>query len=133
MRTTITDTCSAVCRGEGRLPPRKFSPNFRRDDVDKAVKKLAMLGKSFALMKLGQKYVVRSVPVELGMDHGIVLKTVELTGRGTRGEMLERSKLDEARLDKALKFLMEKEMVWVDDQTKPRVYWFLGLVKGAGA
>jgi len=72
--------------------------------------------------------VVRSVPVELDRDHTIVLGAVEQEGHGTQAQITQKVGWDESRFHKAMNFLLENEMVWVDDQAESRIYWFLGLV-----
>uniref|UniRef100_A0A7S2ZR22 Vacuolar-sorting protein SNF8 n=1 Tax=Rhodosorus marinus TaxID=101924 RepID=A0A7S2ZR22_9RHOD len=109
----------------------KYTEEITIDDIEKAVKKLHIFGGGFALLKLGKKYVVRSVPVELDRDHTIILGAVEQEGHGTQSQITQKVGWDEGRFHKAMNFLLENEMVWVDDQAESRIYWFLGLVHQA--
>lgn len=108
-----------------------FTEKISVDDVERAVKKLKTLGGGFAVVALGQKKVIRSVPLELSVDHTKVLQLCEDTGYTTLTELVKLSGWTRDRAMNALKFLMKNEMAWIDDQGGgERSYWFLGLVKG---
>ena len=51
---------------------------FRRNDLLTAIKKLKVLGSGFALIPVGQSFLVQSVPGELTMDHTTVLQQAEV-------------------------------------------------------
>ena len=48
------------------------------DDVIAAIRKLKVLGSGFALIPIGSRYLVQSVPGELTMDHATVLQQAEV-------------------------------------------------------
>mmetsp|Transcript_6861 Transcript_6861/g.20866 ORF Transcript_6861/g.20866 Transcript_6861/m.20866 type:complete len:127 (-) Transcript_6861:369-749(-) len=114
-----------------RLRRITYTEDITIDDIEKAVKKLRVFGSAFALVKLDRKQVLRSVPVELEKDHTLVFQAVESTGHGSKTDLTKQLKWSGPRLEKALGFLMENQMVWVDDQGPEREYYFLGLVKNA--
>lgn len=44
-----------------------------RYDVERAVQKLSILGNGFALVKIGARFMVQSIPMELSLDHTTLL------------------------------------------------------------
>ena len=50
-----------------------------RDDLARAIKKLRVLGEGFAVIPIGGRRLVQSVPGELNMDHTAVLQKAEVT------------------------------------------------------
>lgn len=53
---------------------------FPREDLARAIKKLRVLGGGFAVIPVGGRRLVQSVPGELNMDHTAVLQQAEVTG-----------------------------------------------------
>ena len=51
---------------------------FPRDDLVRAIKKLAILGSGFKVLPLQGRQLVQSVPSELNMDHTAVLQLAEV-------------------------------------------------------
>ena len=49
-----------------------------RDDMARAIKKLRILGGGFAVIPVGGRRLVQSVPGELNMDHTAVLQKAEV-------------------------------------------------------
>ena len=48
-----------------------------RDDIARAIKKLKLLGNGFAIIPVGKRRFVQSVPGELNLDHSTVLQRAE--------------------------------------------------------
>lgn len=105
--------------------------NLNGDDVERAVGSLAKLGSGFHIVSTGNLRIVRSVPVELNEDHTTVLNLCCATGWTTVEKIQERLRWDASRALRAVTFLMEKELAWVDDSSGVRSYWVLGLVGDA--
>lgn len=55
-----------------------FSLTSFRFDVERAVQKLFILGNGFALVKIGSKLMVQSVPMELSSDHTTLLTLAQV-------------------------------------------------------
>ena len=53
--------------------------SINRNDLLTAIKKLKVLGSGFALIPVGQSYLVQSVPGELTMDHTTVLQQAQVS------------------------------------------------------
>ena len=54
---------------------------FPREDLARAIKKLRVLGGGFAVIPVGGRRLVQSVPGELNMDHTAVLQQAEVDGK----------------------------------------------------
>ena len=52
-----------------------------REDLARAIKKLRVLGGGFAVIPVGGRRLVQSVPGELNMDHTAVLQQAEVGGK----------------------------------------------------
>ena len=48
------------------------------DDIIRAIKKLRVLGSGFAVIPIGDRRLIQSVPGELSMDHTAVLQHAEV-------------------------------------------------------
>ena len=53
--------------------------SFHREDLARAIKKLRVLGGGFAVIPVGGRRLVQSVPGELNMDHTAVLQQAEVS------------------------------------------------------
>lgn len=51
-----------------------------RDDMERAIQKLKILGSGFNIVRVGARTMVVSVPYELNRDHSTVLSCAEATG-----------------------------------------------------
>lgn len=104
--------------------------SLNEDDIERAVRSLAKLGSGFQIVTTGNLRIVRSVPVELNEDHTTVLNLCCATGWTTVERIQERLGWESSRALRAVTFLMEKELAWVDDSSGVRSYWVLGLMGG---
>jgi len=55
----------------------------------RAIKKLRILGGGFAVIPVGGRRLVQSVPGELNMDHTAVLQKADATAYTSMGELVE--------------------------------------------
>jgi ESCRT-II complex subunit VPS22 len=103
------------------------------DDVERAVKKLEVLGSGLRIVDIGQKEkLVRSVPIELSPDHTRVLNLCTDRGYITHSGVKRALSWEDARIDATFNFLLHTEMAWIDEQcAEGRAYWILGLVGGS--
>jgi ESCRT-II complex subunit VPS22 len=49
-----------------------------RDDIERAVKKLKVLGKGFEILNIGSTKILQTVPCELNTDHTAVMALAQV-------------------------------------------------------
>lgn len=103
------------------------------DDVERAVAKLIILEGGFQIVKVGDTKVVRSVPVELSVDHTKALAVCGEKGYTTVSALQRETNWDVNRTNATLRFLLEKEIAWLDMQSPEPTYWILGLIAGSSS
>ncbi|KAK4083856.1 uncharacterized protein Triagg1_1518 [Trichoderma aggressivum f. europaeum] len=102
------------------------------DDVRRAVETLKPLG-SYAVVTVGRKEYVRSVPRELSTDQAAVVEAAQVLGYVSVGMLRDNLGWDEARCKTVIDDLMAGGMLWVDKQTKGEwEYWSPGVMADAG-
>lgn len=89
------------------------------DDLVRAVGTLKPLDSGFAIVTVGQRKLIQSVPKELSQDHHLLLEAAERNA----GKLLQLDWPAE-RFGRALKSLIEEGLVWVDLQATQPEYWF---------
>ncbi|RSL46917.1 hypothetical protein CEP54_013645 [Fusarium duplospermum] len=103
------------------------------DDVRRAVQTLAPLGGSYAVVKVGRKEYIRSVPRELNDDQVAVVEAVQVLGYVSVGMLSDNLGWDRARAKTVIDDLVAGGMLWVDKQTKGEwEYWSPGFMADAG-
>lgn len=99
------------------------------EDVLRAVEALKPLGSGFAVVAVGRRLMVRSVPRELNRDQATVLGTIEICGFGVAASMVRVNLGWEAgRVVTVLEDLVAEGLVWVDEQAEEREYWVPGVM-----
>ncbi len=93
--------------------------------------KLDVLGGGYKIVSTGKGKVVKSVPLELSLDHTKVLDTCGTKGYTSYSELKSALGWNQARISAAVDFLIQKEIAWVDKQSKETTYWILGLLSGS--
>ena len=73
-----------------------------RDDIARAIKKLKLLGNGFAIIPVGKRRLVQSVPGELNLDHSTVLQSAEKNSCVSVGMMVTECGWTEMRAKKIL-------------------------------
>lgn len=107
---------------------------YQRDDIERAVGKLDVLGSGYQIVDVGNNNkVVRSVPVELNVDHTRALAACAETGYTTASALQRLTNWTAERSNNTLRFLLENEIAWLDMQTPEPTYWILGLIAGSSA
>lgn len=94
------------------------------DDVERAIRKLAVLGNGFSLISVGPRKLVMSVPYEMGRDSEVVLAAAQETGYVTLTKMQAVERWDEARFRRTMTTLIREGMCWIDKQASETQYWF---------
>ncbi|KAF4119735.1 ESCRT-II complex subunit VPS22 [Geosmithia morbida] len=87
------------------------------DDVRRAVETLAPLGGSYAVVRVGRKDYVRSVPRELGTDQAAVLEAAHVLGYVSVGLLVDNLAWESARCRTVIDDLVSQGVLWVDKQT----------------
>ena len=94
------------------------------DDVRRAVGTLKPLGGGYAVLKVGRKEYVRSVPKELSNDQAGVLEAVQVLGCVSVGMLRDNLGWETARCRTVIDDMVAEGMLWVDKQTKGEwEYW----------
>ncbi|XP_005106633.1 vacuolar-sorting protein SNF8 [Aplysia californica] len=107
----------------------RTSQAISTDDLLRAIKKLKILGNGFSVHKVGQNFLVQSVPGELTLDHTIVLQQAQENGHVTKSGIISNLSWEEERAKRALDFMVKEGLAWVDDQgRKERSFWFPSLI-----
>lgn len=99
------------------------------DDVRRAVQTLAPLGGSYAVVHVGRKEYIRSVPRELSNDQASVVEAVQVLGYVSVGMLRDNLGWERARARTVIDDLVAGGMLWVDKQTKGEwEYWSPGFM-----
>lgn len=125
---------SELLRHVQRLQGKDGAP-VSENDVTRALGKLRALGSGYAVLTLGAKQVVQSVPCEWSNDHTDLLRLAQGTGYVSVAQAMRDAKWTEERTTRALEKMLSEGMAMIDDQdpSGQRLYWFPGLVTTAGA
>eukprot|EP00054_Salpingoeca_dolichothecata_P017293 m.103279 g.103279 ORF g.103279 m.103279 type:complete len:245 (-) comp22396_c0_seq1:87-821(-) len=108
----------------------KSLQEISEDDMERAIKKLKILGNGFKVLKVGSRKLVQSVPTELSQDHSTVLGLAENHGFTSAAKIKKELGWKPERIQAALHQLVQDGMAWVDDQAEEeREYWFPGLMR----
>lgn len=106
--------------------------DITESDIERAVKKLEILGSGFRILDIGSERIVRSVPLELSMDHTAVLNLCREKGCITHAEAKCSLGWIDSRIQASLDFLLQKELAWLDTQSpNGTAYWVLGFIRGS--
>jgi ESCRT-II complex subunit VPS22 len=68
----------------------------------RAIKKLRVLGSGFAVIPVGGRRLVQSVPGELSMDHTTILQSAESSGYISHSDLVQETGWETARASQAL-------------------------------
>jgi len=112
----------------------KNSQPISFDDIERAAKKIKVLGNGFQVLSVGSKKIIQSVPAELSNDHILVLAMVSSSASFiTASRIIKEQQWKPDRVEKVLGLLLKESMAWCDDQHEggERAYWFPSLMKGA--
>ncbi|KAL9129195.1 MAG: hypothetical protein Q9217_002299 [Psora testacea] len=93
------------------------------DDILRAVKSLAPLGSGFAVVMVGSKQMIRSIPKELNTDQSTVLEAIQVLGYITCSMLEDNLGWEQARAETVIDDLLGDSLVWVDMQAQEYMYW----------
>eukprot|EP01090_Pellita_catalonica_P021305 TRINITY_DN793_c0_g1_i2.p1 TRINITY_DN793_c0_g1~~TRINITY_DN793_c0_g1_i2.p1 ORF type:complete len:249 (-),score=32.85 TRINITY_DN793_c0_g1_i2:4-750(-) len=99
------------------------------DDIERAIKKIKILGDGFNVIKVGNKKLVQSVPCELSSDNTALMALAQDKFFITEAEALHTLGWSAERFHTAINILLQEGMAWIDDQASSRQFWFPSLVK----
>ena len=99
------------------------------DDVLRAVDALKPLCSGFAVIDLGRRQMVRSVPKELNTDQSTVLEAIQVLGFVTHSMLRANLGWDGARAQTVVDDLLSDSLIWVDDQADEKEYWAPSFIK----
>ncbi|EGY14514.1 vacuolar-sorting protein SNF8 [Verticillium dahliae VdLs.17] len=110
------------------------APEVTDDDVLRAVGTLKPLGGAFAVLRVGSKSYIRSVPKELNTDQSAVLEAVQVLGYVSVGMLMANLGWPRARAVTAVEDLLGEGMLWVDKQSPVEwEYWSPGFMLDEGS
>ncbi|TPX56608.1 hypothetical protein PhCBS80983_g04416 [Powellomyces hirtus] len=97
------------------------------DDIARSIKTLKPLGSGFAMVQIGARKMVQSVPRELNADFATVLGLAQ-QGKGytTRRDVVALLAWDADRAQTVLDDLLKDGICWMDAQADPPQYWVAG-------
>jgi ESCRT-II complex subunit VPS22 len=87
------------------------------DDIRRAVETLKPLGGSYAIVKVGRKEYIRSVPRELSNDQAAAVEAAQVLGYVSVGMLRDNLGWEVARCRTVIDDLLAEGMLWVDKQT----------------
>ena len=93
------------------------------DDVRRAVEALRPLGAGFAIVEIGRKAMIRSVPKELSTDQATVLEAIQVMGFVTVAMLEDNLSWDRARAQTVVEDLLADSLVWLDAKGREKEYW----------
>lgn len=120
----------AVTEVKDRLGSVDESAGVSEDDILRAVEALKPLGSGFAVVEVGRRKMIRSVPKELNKDQSRVLEAIEVAGFVTASMLRVNYGWDRARVQTVVEDLLADSLVWVDEQAEEKEYWaptFMGV------
>ncbi|KEY68993.1 hypothetical protein S7711_03300 [Stachybotrys chartarum IBT 7711] len=99
------------------------------DDIRRAVETLKPLGGSYAVVLVGRKEYIRSVPRELSTDQAAAVEAVQVLGFVSVGMLRDNLGWEAARCRTVIDDLVAQGMLWVDKQTGGEwEYWSPGFM-----
>jgi len=136
----IVDVCISTRRVNGGLITlddlsgrlSSLRPNsaqeITHDDIERAIKKLRVLGGGYAILAAGPDKIVKSVPTEINIDHTSVLSLArQHSGSVTKSQIADSLSWPDRRSDAVLDLLVQEGMAWIDSQGDEPSYWFPSL------
>ncbi|PYH47188.1 ESCRT-II subunit protein SNF8 [Aspergillus saccharolyticus JOP 1030-1] len=93
------------------------------DDVLRAVQSLGPLGPGLAIIRVGRKQYIRSVPKELNTDQSTVLEVIQVLGYVSVSMLRANLNWEKARAQTVVDDLLADGLVWLDAQGEENEYW----------
>jgi len=105
----------------------KYAQEISSDDIIASLKKVSSLGNGFQLLNIGNKQMIVSVPIELNVDHTIVLEQAQANAYVSASSLMKNLGWSKVRIDSVLDLLLQEGMAWIDLQAAEPLYWFPSL------
>ncbi|PJF17953.1 hypothetical protein PSACC_02247 [Paramicrosporidium saccamoebae] len=99
------------------------------DDISRAVATLRPLGSGYAIIDLGTRKALQSVPLELSPDGTKLLSVGESSGFVSQ-DCYETLGWQRERFERAIEALLSDGLAWIDKQMDTTQYWFPCFFKG---
>lgn len=96
---------------------------FLSEDIYRAVDTLKPLGSGYAILELGGRKAIQSVPLELSADGGTLLKASEVQGCMSEDYYIALGWQRE-RFQRAMDSLVSEGIAWIDRHEDKVTYWF---------
>lgn len=125
---SLTDLKAHISRGRAIGSAMSVSD----DDIVQAVQALEPLGSCFAIVRIGHRRLIRSVPKELNTDQSTVLEAVGVLGYVTVSMLQVNLGWGRPRAVAVVEDLMADSLVWVDCQAGENEYWSPAFITGGG-
>ncbi|KAI9741639.1 MAG: hypothetical protein M1834_000023 [Cirrosporium novae-zelandiae] len=94
------------------------------DDILRAVASLKPLGSGFAIINVGSKRFIHSIPKELNTDQSTTLEIIQITGYITISMLQANLNWERERAEVIISQLLTDSLVWVDEKTLgEKEYW----------
>ncbi len=85
------------------------------DDIMRAVDKIKVLGSGFRIVRIGNKWMVISVPMEINQDHEVIMDISQSNeGMFTKDIIVHGLNWSEERFNRVVNTLLQEGMVWID-------------------
>ncbi|OAA78858.1 ESCRT-2 complex, Snf8 [Akanthomyces lecanii RCEF 1005] len=120
-----------VCERVSREKVDGGGAQVSEDDVRRAVATLQPLGGSYAIVTVGHKEYIRSVPRELSGDQASCVEAAQVLGYVSVGMLRDNLSWEAARCKTVIEDLVAQGMLWVDKQTGGEwQYWSPAFMAG---
>ncbi|EEB09714.1 EAP30 family protein Dot2 [Schizosaccharomyces japonicus yFS275] len=114
---------STICQNLNQENEASGQEWLVEQDIVRAVNNLKVLGPGCVIENLGKTQYVRTLPLELSGDQTKVLQAAQVLGYITVDMLRDNLGWELYRCQCALKDLVGKSLVWVDEQAKQPEYW----------
>jgi len=94
----------------------KNANEISTEDIHMSIKKISKLGNGFDLVKVGNKEMIVSVPIEMNRDHFTIMEVAQKDTHVNVQQLCSQLQWTKHRVDAVLQLLLEQGMVWVDTQ-----------------
>ena len=113
----------AVSEVKRRLASASPPVDVSDDDIERAVRSLAVLGKGLDLVEIGGTRYIRSVQSELSSDQSAVLAACEALGYVSVSLLRDNLGWEPVRAVTVLDEMVRAGMLWIDEQGLETEYW----------
>lgn len=91
-----------------------MSSNVSIYDIIRSISKLKVLGNGFAIVNIGSRNFVRSLPRELATDENEILEMASSSGYVSEHDVVSKHNWSKTRFDECMKILLDEGLAMVD-------------------